>query len=195
MIWNLFCLTYGIVACQVFSSTVCLVFGSIVCLVFSSIVCLVCSSRYWFLAASRLVARFARVRALRARCGPFGPAAGPSGPQTVAVGYPYPLINALEGGGGIHIYMSYSVLRIVFLLVYTNQFYCMSSCRNLVCLGCSFRYWFLAASRLVARFARVRALRARCGRLLSANNSVIYMVLGLSYVRYFSVSSRGILSV
>ena len=42
---------------------------------------------------------------------------------------------------------------------YIVQFYCMSSCRNLVCLGCSFRYWFLAASRLVARFARVRALQ------------------------------------
>ena len=37
-----------------------------------------CSFRYWFLAASRLVARFARVRALRARCGPFGPAEGGS---------------------------------------------------------------------------------------------------------------------
>ena len=53
---------------------VCLVYGIFACLVFSSIVCLVCGFRYWFLAASRLVARFARVRALRARCGPFGPA-------------------------------------------------------------------------------------------------------------------------
>ena len=51
-------------------------YGIFACLVFSSIVCLVCSFRYWFLAASRLVARFARVRALRARCGPFGLAAG-----------------------------------------------------------------------------------------------------------------------
>ena len=74
----------------------------VVCLVLSSVVCLGCSFRYWFLAASRLVARFARVRALRARCGPFGPAAGPSGPQgrrpTVRWLHPYPLINALEGG-------------------------------------------------------------------------------------------------
>ena len=43
-------------------------------LVLNSVVCLVCSFKYWFLAASRLVARFARVRALRPRCRPLGPA-------------------------------------------------------------------------------------------------------------------------
>ena len=62
----------------------------VVCLVLSSVVCLVCSFRYWFLAASRLVARFARVRA-------FGPAVGPSGPQRVAVAKPPLLMIALEG--------------------------------------------------------------------------------------------------
>ena len=48
-------------------------------LVLGFIVCLVSSFRYNGLATLALAA-FGRVRALRARCGHFGPAAGPPGP-------------------------------------------------------------------------------------------------------------------
>ena len=81
----------------------------------------------------------------------------------------HPLVKSCEctGGGDTPfktvIYMGLILSSVWYFCLYGVQFYCTSSRRDLVCLGCSFRYWFLAASRLVARFARVRALRARCG--------------------------------
>ena len=54
---------------------VCLMCGIFVCLVPGFIVCLGSSFRYNGLATLALAA-FGRVQALRARCGPFGPACG-----------------------------------------------------------------------------------------------------------------------
>ena len=88
------------------------------------------------------------------------------------VGWPddHPPINNALGGGGSPIALvhfrcvmhgSYFVLCVELCLSSRWMFVCLvvrtclSSHRHFVCLVCSFRYWFLAASRLVARFAGV----------------------------------------